>query len=99
MNKPLILKPEAVADLAEITAWYNAQRPGLGNKWLDGVREVFTQIRRTPELYPKEFQDLRLASVRKYPYIVVYRVNEVQITIVAVYHARRDPRGWQERMT
>lgn len=89
MNLPLIVNPEAEADLDEARIWYEARRPGLGSELLDCVREVFDRIRRTPRLYGKVFQDLRLALVRRFPYVVIYRVDDDQITIVAVYHTRR----------
>lgn len=62
MIRPLIVNPEAEADLAEV------------------------------------FQELRVALVRRFPYAIVYRVDEDQITVVAVYHSRRDPRSWQRRV-
>ena len=97
MNLPLIVNPEAEADLADATAWYDDQKPGLGDELLGCIQEVFDRLRQTPGLYGKVFQDLRLASVRRFPYVVVYRIDEDQITVVAVYHTRRDPRGWQSR--
>jgi len=95
---PLIINPEAEADLEEATNWYEAQRPGLGDELLVCVREVFDRIRRAPHLHGKVFQQLRLALVRRFPYAVIYRVDDDQITIVAVYHTRRNPRGWQDRV-
>jgi plasmid stabilization system protein ParE len=97
VNLPLIVNPEAEADLADAKVWYDAQRPGLGDEFLDGAREVFDRLRRMPHLYGKVFQDLRLALIRRFPYAVIYRVDDDQITVVAVYHNRRDPRGWQDR--
>ena len=97
MIPPLIVNPEADADLAQAKAWYDALRPGLGDDFLLCIEEVFEGIRRTPELYAKVFQELRLALVRRFPYAVVYRVDEDQMTVVAVYHTRREPRGWQDR--
>lgn len=97
MNLPLIVNPEAEADLADARAWYDRQRAGLGDVLLERVEEVFTRLQRTPELYGKVFQDLRIARVRRFPYIVVYRIDADQITVVAVYHTSRNPRGWQSR--
>lgn len=97
MSLPLIVNPEAEADLAEARDWYDGQRAGLGDRLLAHVEEVFTHLQQTPELYAKVFQDLRLARVRRFPYYVVYRIDEDQITVVAVYHTSRDPRGWRNR--
>ncbi len=54
-------------------------------------------IRRMPEAHAKVFQNLRRTLVRRFPYAVFYRVDEDQVTVVAVYHSRRDPWGWQSR--
>lgn len=95
MIRPLVVNPEAEEDLVEAKAWYNAQRAGLGDDLVLCVEEVFEGVRRMPELHGKVFQELRLALVRRFPFAVVYRADEDQITVVAVYHTRRDPRGWQ----
>jgi toxin ParE1/3/4 len=99
---PLIINPEAEADLAEAKVWYNGRRPGLGEDFLLCVEEVFEGVRRAPEGHTKVFQELRLALVRRFPYAVVYRADEDQVTVVAVYppdvirgggRAATDPRG------
>jgi plasmid stabilization system protein ParE len=94
---PLTINPLAEGDLAEAKAWYDEKRIGLGGEFVLCVEEVFERVRRTPELYSTVFEDLRLAPVRRFPYLVVYRADQEEIAVVAVYHAHRDPRGWQER--
>ncbi|MEW4566955.1 type II toxin-antitoxin system RelE/ParE family toxin [Tautonia sp. JC769] len=97
MSWPLIINPEAEADLADTRAWYEAQRPGLGDEFLECVEEVFNHLERTPTLFGKVHEELRLVRVRRFPYLVVYRFDEDQETVLAVYHSHRDPRGWQNR--
>jgi hypothetical protein len=46
-----------------------------------------------PELYCMVFPDLRLAPVRRFHHAVVYRIDDKQETLVAVYHASHDPFG------
>jgi plasmid stabilization system protein ParE len=94
---PLIVNPEAEADLADARQWYETERSGLGDELIDAVSNVFARVQRAPRLYAKVFQELRLALVRRFPYVVVYRIDDDQITVVAVYHTHRDPRGWQSR--
>ncbi len=97
MSLPLIVNPEAEEDLAQAKAWYDGQRQGLGEEFLLCVEEAFEGIRRMPTAHNKVFQELRRALIRRFPYAVFYRVDDEQITVVAVYHSRRDPRGWQSR--
>lgn len=94
---PLVINPLAEDDLAEISAWYNNQRPGLGDDFLVRVDETLEFIQGNPELQSKEFEELRIKLIRPFPHIVVYRIDATQITVVAVYHTSRDPRGWQSR--
>ncbi|WP_165227050.1 type II toxin-antitoxin system RelE/ParE family toxin [Aquisphaera insulae] len=97
MNLPLIVNPEAEADLADAWAWYENQRAGLGDTLIERVDEVLARLRSMPELYSPVFHELRVARVRRFPYIVVYRIDVGQVTVVAVYHTSRNPRGWQSR--
>jgi plasmid stabilization system protein ParE len=39
----------------------------------------------------------RRVVVRHFPYGDFYRIDPDQIAILAVYHSKRDPRGWQSR--
>jgi hypothetical protein len=67
VNLPLVVNPEAEADLADAQAWYDRQRVGLGDELLLCIEEVFERIQRMPELHGKVFQDLRVTRVRRFP--------------------------------
>jgi plasmid stabilization system protein ParE len=97
MRLPLAFRPEARDDLEEAYAWYEGQRPGLGEDLLAAVRAALDRIRRNPGIYAQVHRDVRRASVRRFPYGVFYRTEKHRIVIVAVYHAARDPAGWQAR--
>jgi len=97
VSLPLIVNPEAETDLAEAKQHYDAQRDGLGDEFLESVGQALERIRQAPLSPRKVFQELRRVLVRRFPYAVFYRADDDQITVVAIYHARRDPRGWQDR--
>jgi plasmid stabilization system protein ParE len=97
VSLPLIVNPDAEEDLAEARAYLEEQREGLGDKFLSRVEEAFSRISQMPEAHAKIFQELRRALVRQFQYAIFYRVDDDQVTVVAVYHTRRDPRGWQSR--
>lgn len=97
MSLPLIITPEAEADLAEAKAWYNRQREGLGEEFVLCVEEALERIRRSPKGASEVFPGVRRVVVRRFPYGVFYRVDPDQMAVIAVYHSHRDPRGWQQR--
>ena len=97
MSLPLIINPEAEHDLDEAKAWLNRQRTGLGGDFLECVEEALDQIRQWPKLSRKVFLELRRKLIRRFSYGIFYRIDDDQITVVAVDHGKRDPRGWQKR--
>jgi toxin ParE1/3/4 len=97
MNLPLIITPEAEEDLVEAKAWYERKRAGLGEEFVLCVEAALDQIRRAPAGATEVAPWVRRVVVRRFPYGVFYRVDPDQIAVLAVYHSRRDPRGWQAR--
>ena len=94
---PLIVEAEAEEDLAEAAHWYEQQRKGLGREFLKTVGTTLEQIRRMPLIPGKVFEDVRRLPAGRFPYGVFYQVDATQISVIAVYHNSRDPRGWQDR--
>jgi len=51
MKKPLIVRAEAEADLAEAYQWYEQRIRGLGPQFLLCVDAVMASIERNPQLF------------------------------------------------
>jgi hypothetical protein len=52
----LVVAPEAEQDIADAYAWYEEQRPGLGEEFLSCVDACLEAIRRTPEMHAVVFR-------------------------------------------
>ena len=52
MTIALRLRPEAEQDLADAAVWYEEQREGLGNQFLDEALSAFSVISETPLMFP-----------------------------------------------
>ncbi len=97
MSLPVIINPLAEADLRSGYSWCEERRRGLGADFLLCAEEVFERIGREPEWYGREFEDIRVAPLRRHQFAVAYRIDAAQITVVAVYHLRSAPQRWQSR--
>ena len=97
MNLPLIITPEAEDDLAGAKAWYNRQRTGLGDEFIEQVEKALHRISNMPEVTSAVYPGVRRVVLRRFPYGIFYRCDEDQIAVIAVYHSKRDPKGWQAR--
>ncbi|MGH8643422.1 MAG: type II toxin-antitoxin system RelE/ParE family toxin [Gammaproteobacteria bacterium] len=97
MTVEVRLRPEAEQDLSDAALWYEGQRSGLGQQFLDEVVAIFATIAETPVMYPTVHRSTRRAVVHRFPFSVYYRVEDTEVVIVAVMHGSRHPRRWQSR--
>ena len=97
MIRELIVRPEAEAELAEASSWYEERFPGLGAEFLLCMDAAFIAIVRNPEMYPIVSKDIRRALVRRFPYAVFFVLEEMRVVVLAVFHGKRDPQTWQNR--
>ena len=99
MKKPVIVRAEAEADLAEAYEWYEQHVCDLGGEFLLCVDAVIASIERNPHLYPVVYKGIiRRALMRRFPYGVFFVVGERNVSVIAVAHAKRNPRIWQDRV-
>ena len=97
MSVPAVYLPEAEDDVDAGYAWYEGQLAGLGNQFLEVLREVVDRIRDNPQLYGVFHRDIRTAPLGRFPYVVYYRDRGTDILVIAVQHGRRSSRAWQGR--
>ena len=97
MSPGIVIRPAAEAELAEAYAWYEQQRPGLGDGFLLRVDACVSGIQRNPLLHPIVHRDVRRAFLRRFPYGVFYVPGEDRITVLAILHLSRDPTRWMDR--
>ena len=96
MNAP-VLRPAAAADVEEAWLWYEAQREGLGDEFLQVVQDALESIAAFPESAPLVQRDIRRQLLRRFPYGLFYRLIQDQVVVVACFHAKRSPRVWRSR--
>ena len=90
MNPP-ILRPAAAADVEGAWRWYEAQRDGLGDEFLEVVRAALESIRVHPESAPVVHRGICRQLLRRFPYGLFYRLIGGQVVVLACFHAKRNP--------
>jgi plasmid stabilization system protein ParE len=97
MNRKLILRPEAEAELAEAVDWYETRGKGLGADFMRAVDATMATIHRSPDQYQIIRGQVRRAVLRRFPYSLIYVASEHEVIVPACFHGRRDPQRWIER--
>jgi len=97
MSLPVILRPEADADIQATHDELERSQAGLGARFVARVRETLERIEAMPETYGLVWQDVRAARLRKFRHVVYYVVFANRVDVLAVMHGSRDASAWQSR--
>ncbi len=98
MSRRLIVRLEAEGEMADAFDWYEGRVPGLGSEFLLCVDAVFNAILRSPGQFPRVHRIVRRALTRRFPYEVFFVEHNERVVVLSVFHARRNPKRWQERI-
>jgi len=92
MSRRVIVRPLAESDLADAAAWYERERAGLAEKFLDDLNRTLSGIRERPLHFPVVWRELHRALLHTFPYAIYFRAAKDVVTVLAVLHQRRDPK-------
>ena len=95
---PAVFRPEAAVDVIEARQWYDNQQMGLGDDFRNALADIVERIRSMPRMYVIVVENVHRAKLRRFPYLLYYRVLENRIEVLAVLHSSRDPRLWRQRV-
>ncbi len=97
MSAAIIYLPEARADVDAAYSSYEQRQTGLGERFLERLRSSLATISGNPEMYAVLRDETRAAPLRRFPYVIYYRIEAGAVVILAVVHGHRDPQVWMRR--
>jgi len=89
--------PEAEAEFREAIEYYEDRESGLGYDFSIEVFAAIQNIIRYPISWPVLEENVRRCLVSRFPYGIVYSIEQGEIFILAVMHLRRHPDSWKNR--
>jgi plasmid stabilization system protein ParE len=78
--------------------FYDLERPGLGTEFLGEVEGAMRRLVEHPESSPVVLSQVRMRTVPRFPYSIVYSVRAGEIFVSAIAHGSRRPFYWQDRL-
>ena len=97
MTLSIVFRFAAQADYADAARWYEDRAPGIGYRFVSRVEDALTLIQESPRRVGTIHLDIRRARVRNFPYFIYYLVEDSRIVVLAILHARRNPKTWRRR--
>ncbi len=94
----LVWNDGARLDLVEATSYYGQIDDELGGRFGAAVESATLRIGSNPHMHRRFKSEMRKVRVERFPYALVYRIEENGLHLVAVMHLHRRPDYWSGRV-
>ena len=89
------IAPAAERDIRDAFLWYRERNALIADAFRSEALDTIDRIGATPHGKAEDTEGNRRRVLHRFPYSVVYEVNETVVTILAVTHHRRQPGYWR----
>jgi plasmid stabilization system protein ParE len=99
MSLPVIFKSAARLEFDEAVAWYEGERPGLGEEFKLEVKSALHRALANPKFFQKvrgRAQRIRLHRFNKYA--IYFAIKDDVFSILPVFHGARNPAELRRRL-
>jgi len=72
--------------------------PKVAVTFFNQINLGFENIKRNPKSFPLVYKDVRKYVVKKFPFVIYYRIVDPIIQVIAIFHRSRHPEIWNERI-
>lgn len=87
----VLFDPDALLETREGAAFYEDSQPGLGKAFLNEVEAATEEILRHPLMWRRIKGRFRRYLIPRFPYALIYVIQEDIIYVAAVMHLKRRP--------
>ena len=91
MDYNLIILPRAEIQVIDSVYYYEMKQVGLGERFLESVKQTLLKIKSHPTLYQQKRKPFREAVLNKFPFVVIYTIRNYEIIVTDVFHTSQDP--------
>lgn len=87
-------------DYTKALGYYELESLDLAERFEAAIQEGFSQIIASPTAFPYHLKEkvYRRYKTAKFPYLIVYRLDENEIRIIAIKHEKQRPSFGMKRV-
>ncbi len=89
MKYQLLFREEVKEEMASAYNWYEIQKPGLGDEFLDELEKGFNLLKSKPKYFSFINQSQRRLILKRFPYKIVYEIFDSEIVIFTLRHSKQ----------
>jgi plasmid stabilization system protein ParE len=91
------LHPEALNEARAAFLWYSERSNSAAELFLAEIDHAIDRISKNPFAYSEYQYSTRRFLFRRFPFSLIYFIQETRILVLAVAHGRRKPGYWNNR--
>ena len=95
---PVSFHPEAMEEAEAAAAWYLDRSKQAADAFVRELERAIEKLADAPGRWPIFEGETRRFTLRRFPFLVVYRASHSAIEVLAVAHGRRRPGYWRNRV-
>jgi len=82
----------------EAKEFYEIEQAGIGVRFAKEIKNSILRIKQYPSEWPIERGEVRHYLVHKFPYKILYSIQQDSIVLLAFAHQHRKPDYWIDRI-
>jgi len=98
MSRPLRIHDLVDCDVRTAERHYCKSSESLAETFRINVEAKVTDVIASPNLYGVAFDAVRFARVHRFPYLVLFEIDDIELRIYGVFHSASDPARWRDRV-
>jgi len=91
----LVIRQRATNDTQDAYQWYEEQKIGLGDLFIQEIRDSYAKLETHPVAYHKVEYEFRQFNMKKFPYVIVYDIDDTNklVIVYTIFHNKRNPKS------
>ena len=91
MDYKIRILPRAKLEINDAFKWYSSKNLKLGKEFLKEINLIFDFLFFDPFLFIINEKGYRQVPLKRFPYIIIYRIFKDQILIQSVFNTHQNP--------
>ena len=87
----------ATQELEDAVRFYELEYAGLGRSFKEEVKKAAVRVAEYPKAWSIERGEVRKCLLHRFPYKLLYSVEEDHVLVIAIAHQHRNPDYWVGR--
>lgn len=92
-NYQILIEEDAKFDIAEGYDWYSKISKQLSNSFLDQIKRTIDYLKENPFLFQLVYKDYRQVPVKKYPFVIIYKIESENVKVYRLFPTNMNPSG------